>query len=476
MSSLKFGTSGLRGLVTELPDAVCQAYTLAFLKHMQNAHSVPAGGLVLFGYDLRSSSPQMAAACISAAQEIGMTVENCGPLPTPALALRAMSLKVPAIMVTGSHIPADRNGLKFYRPDGEIDKVDEAGILSVLELDTLAPSPVGATAAIVPDALKNYSERCVALLGPQALAGKRIGVYQHSSVSRDLIVTILQELGANAVALGRSDVFVPVDTEALRPEDVAFADAAAKKYKLDALVSTDGDADRPLIADENGVFLRGDSLGLLTARFVNADAVVTPVTSNTAIELSGLFAKVYRTRVGSPYVIEGMEQAVKDGHGRVVGFEANGGVLLGSSVPADRGQLGALPTRDAMLPILSVLGMAARDGVAVSKLLDGLPSRFTRSGRIENVSAERSGPFLQGLRDNDDKRAGFFAQLGTIRDNDAIDGVRVVLATGEVVHFRESGNAPELRCYAEASTDGRAEQLLEWGLGQAEKALGSNNA
>ncbi len=124
-----------------------------------------------------------------------------------------------------------------------------------------------------------------------------------------------------------------------------------------------------------------------------------------------------------------------------------------------------------MLPILSVLGMAARDGVALSKLLDGLPSRFTRSGRIEHVSAEQSGPFLQSLRDNDDNRAGFFAGLGTIRDSDAIDGVRVVLSTGEVVHYRASGNAPELRCYAEASSDERAEQLLQWGLGRAEEAL-----
>ncbi len=136
MTSLKFGTSGLRGLVTELPDQVCRAYTLAFLKHMQSAHAAPA--VVLVGYDLRSSSPQMAAACISAAQEFGMAVENCGPVPTPALAFRAMSLKVPAIMVTGSHIPADRNGLKFYRPDGEIDKGDEAGILSALEAEPTA--------------------------------------------------------------------------------------------------------------------------------------------------------------------------------------------------------------------------------------------------------------------------------------------------------------------------------------------------
>ncbi|MGO4448758.1 phosphomannomutase [Phyllobacterium sp. TAF24] len=472
MSSLKFGTSGLRGLVTELPDAVCKAYTLAFLTHMQKVTGVTSDSTLLIGYDLRSSSPRIAAACIAAAQAFGMKVENCGPLPTPALALRALTLKAPAIMVTGSHIPADRNGLKFYRPDGEIDKIDEAGILAVLDLameHSIAPDE---PTMIMPDALQNYINRSIAVLKPRALAGKRIGVYQHSSVAGDLIVTILQSLGADAIALGHSDIFVPVDTEALRPEDVAFAEDACKKYKLDALVSTDGDADRPLIADENGVFIRGDSVGLLTAHFLNADAVVTPVTSNTAIELSGLFAKVYRTRVGSPYVIEGMEQARADGLKRIVGFEANGGVLLGTPVTTEGGTLSALPTRDAMLPILSVLGMAASKDVAISALLQDLPSRFTRSGRLEHIPSTASDPFLQGLLDSV-RRDPFFAQVGTIRASDAIDGVRVVLSSGEVVHYRASGNAPELRCYAEASNDSRAEELLQWGLKQAQEVLSS---
>ncbi|EJN05340.1 phosphomannomutase [Phyllobacterium sp. YR531] len=470
MTSLKFGTSGLRGLVTELPDAICRAYTVAFLRHMHKAHGIAPGGKLLVGYDLRESSPRIAAACIDAARIFGMEVENSGPLPTPALALRALAQKLPAIMVTGSHIPADRNGLKFYRPDGEIDKTDEVGILDVLDLagaDDSTPDDAGAISA---KALTDYEKRCISMLAPNALAGKRIGVYQHSSVGRDLIVRVLGALGAETVAIARSDVFVPVDTEALRPEDVTLAAGAAEKYRLDALVSTDGDADRPLVADETGAFIRGDSLGLLTAHFLNADAVVTPVTSNTAIEISGLFAQVYRTRVGSPYVIEAMSQATKDGYLRVVGFEANGGVLLGSNVELDDGRLFALPTRDAMLPIIAVLGMAARDKVPVSKLLANLPARFTRSGRIEHVGPSKSGPFLQALLD-DEQRASFFAQLGTIQANDAIDGVRVVLATGEVVHYRASGNAPELRCYAEAATDARAEQLLSWGLQRAEEQL-----
>ncbi|WP_332700738.1 hypothetical protein [Devosia sp.] len=73
-----------------------------------------------------------------------------------------------------------------------------------------------------------------------------------------------------------------------------------RQHRLDAIASTDGDADRPLLIDGAGRFVRGDVLGLLTAIFVAADSVVTPVTSNTAIEAIGCFGDVYRTRVGSP--------------------------------------------------------------------------------------------------------------------------------------------------------------------------------
>ena len=199
------------------------------------------------------------------------------------------------------------------------------------------------------------------------------------------------------------------------------------------------------------IFLRGDSLGLLTARFVNADAVVTPVTSNTAIRAVGLFAKVYRTRVGSPFVIEGMQTARQHGFRRVVGFEANGGVLLGSSVRR-RGPTGPCaphPRRDAADPECSRHGgERRRSGFA---LHDILPPRYTRSGRIEMSTAEQSAPFLQGLLMTP-AEAELFCGLGTIKDSDAIDGVRVMLSTGEVIHYRASGNAPELRCYAEAAS------------------------
>jgi phosphomannomutase len=466
MSSLKFGTSGLRGLVTELSDDICFAYTIAFLKHMQADQGISAANTLLVGYDLRASSPRIAAACVAAARHLGITVENCGALPTPALALRAQNTKSPAIMITGSHIPDDRNGLKFYRPDGEIDKRDEAAIVGLVVLKgnpavfgaTVPPANMAAGAA--------YLARCLALLQPHALSGKRIGVYQHSSVARDFMVELLTRLGAGTVPLGWSDVFVPVDTEALRPQDVAFSATAVKAHGLDALISTDGDADRPLLADENGVFLRGDTLGILTAQFLKADAVVTPVTSSTAVELCGSFPQIMRTKVGSPYVIEGMNEAARMGAKRVVGFEANGGVLLGSSI----GDVAALPTRDAMLPILSVLGMAVAKGCAVSALVGALPSRFTASGRIEHVTSDVTSALLARLAVPANMSA-YFDDLGPVASSDSIDGLRVGLNSGDVIHYRASGNAPELRCYAEAGTSQRAQELLAWGLKAAAASL-----
>lgn len=459
MSDLKFGTSGLRGKVSDLTDGICACYMAAFLHHMQNAHGLKPGAVVLIGQDLRHSSPRMAEAVMRAAITQGFKVENCGALPTPALALAALERHAPAVMVTGSHIPEDRNGLKFYRPDGEIDKQDEAGILAALQDD--APHAATSLPPVTPDALLRYRQRALSILPAQALCGKRIGVYQHSSVARDFLAESLTALGADVIALYRADTFIPVDTEALRDEDIDIALKAVKAHQLDALVSTDGDADRPLVADETGRFIKGDILGVLTAQFLGADCVVTPVTSVSTIEQSGLFKKVYRTRVGSPYVIEAMAQAAQDGFQTIIGFEANGGVLTGS----DAKGLSALPTRDAILPIFAVLGLSVAHHAPLSKLSAHLPQRFTASGRLQNIASEQSSRFLKALED-EKTAAAFLAPEGTVKAQDMIDGARFQLEGGDIIHFRASGNAPELRCYAEAASLERAENLCAFGLKQ----------
>jgi phosphomannomutase len=356
-------------------------------------------------------------------------------------------------MVTGSHIPADRNGLKFYSPAGEIDKEDEAGILAAL-----ADAPTGKVDSVkYADALRAYADRYDELLPYHALKGWKIGVWQHSTVARDLLVRVLDRFGAEVVALGQSDVFVAVDTEAVGEDVRTELNGWVHSHQLDALVSADGDADRPLLVDDTGALIRGDIIGILTAKFVGADAVVTPVTSNSAIEGTGPFRQVVRTKVGSPFVIAGMAAA----QGRVVGFEANGGVLLGSDVVVNGATLSALPTRDALLPILAVLGAARAAEQSVSQLVATLPPRFARSDRLEHVPQERSAKLLALLSSDAEQ---FFAPQGRTKTVSSIDGLRFEFESGDVIHYRPSGNAPELRCYTEASTAERADALLEWGL------------
>lgn len=461
--SLKFGTSGLRGLATELSGAAARRYTMAFLTHLHDTGA--RFGQVFLARDFRASSAAIADDCAAAIRAAGFVPVDCGPLPTPALALHAMAAGAPAIMVTGSHIPADRNGLKFYRPEGEITKADEAGILAALRdgpPPAAAADPVDGFAA----AGDRYRQRYRHFLRSGELAGWRIGVFEHSSVARDHLASLLHRAGATVIRLGRSDTFVPVDTEAFDDDIYAPRHGWIADHALDAIVSTDADADRPLLCDASGNFVRGDALGLLAAMLLKADTVVTPVTSNSAIERCGAFANVVRTKVGSPFVIAGIEAALAQ-PGTVVGFEANGGTLLGSDAVLDGRPLSRLPTRDALLPILAVLATAARQGKTVAEIVAALPLRPALAGRLQDVPVERAQALLTRLATEPAYATAFFSGIGEVGELTTIDGPRVEFATGDIIHYRASGNAPELRCFIESETLVRAQMLLRWGLDAA---------
>ena len=470
--TLKFGTSGLRGLSEFLVGRPAAVYSSAFARVMVAQGRLTSGGKVLVGRDLRASSPGIARFCFAGLVEAGIVPIDCGELPTPALAACAMKLGVPAIMVTGSHIPEDRNGLKFYRPDGEIDKHDETAIVSAEKAaqlpENIAPGDAESDHGA---ALDDYRARAIGTLGPDALKGMRIGVYQHSSVMRELLVEVLSALGAEIVPFGRSDVFVPIDTEALSAADAKACGATVREHRLNAVVSTDGDADRPLIADETGAFLRGDLLGAVTAAAIGADYVVTPVSSNSGIERCGRFARVVRTRIGSPHVIEGMSIARAGDVSTIIGFEANGGVLLGSDAQLAGNEVAALPTRDAMLPILAVLWTAKSKGKRLSAFASDYSFAAAKAGRLQGVSAEKSSAFLSVIKADSAFRDALLNGILDVRALDTTDGVRLTGADGSVLHFRASGNAPEFRCYVEAGSEENAAQLLEQGLARSRKHL-----
>ncbi|MGH7486966.1 MAG: hypothetical protein ACREMY_15395 [bacterium] len=307
-------------------------------------------------------------------------------------------------------------------------------------------------------------------------------------------------------------------------EFAAMAEAGGRP--LGAIVSTDGDSDRPLVTavlpmaevqpgGRRVRFLPGDLLGLVVAEYVRADAVAVPISANDAVERRTRERGVLldKTKIGSPYVVSALDNLrVAGNHARIVGWEANGGYLTASDIALGAGTLAALPTRDSTLPILANLYAAAEQGIGLSTLWNRLPARFGRAGLIDNMPVEVSHAILAGLIPAgatievefagaggvvDHSRAGapptvlaatatadwqdrkstlsrfFTPALGfaeIVRLN-VLDGVRVYFANGDVAHIRPSGNAPQMRTYANSDSQRRADQIVELALREPDGIL-----
>ena len=487
INGVKFGTSGARGLVSDMTDLVCYLYTTGFLQYAKKLEGSLAGQVAIAG-DLRESTPRILRAVCKAIRDCGCVPVDCGKVSTPVVALYGLEKKIPSIMVTGSHIPENRNGLKFNLSSGEILKKDETGIkLETVEIreedfDSQGMFVFGINLeeaeSVEKTAKQIYIDRFLKALPPNVLHGTRIGFYEHSAVGRDLLVELYTALGANVTRLGRSETFLAVDTESVRPEDMELArhwatsSSNSVNPRFDAILSTDGDSDRPLLFDELGQWVRGDTLGILTARFLAADLVVTPVNTISSLELCHWFPKIIRTKIGSPYVIEAMNEGTLSGNQRVVGFEANGGFLTAQPILLDErvaSMFSALPTRDPAIVHIAALYMAKEQGVPISTLVEHLPQRIVASDRLKNVSPDRSRQKLEELIHGGTETLGeTFREFGKLSNYDIVDGLRLLFNDGDIVHLRASGNAPEFRVYIESDTKQHAEHLLRDAMGLVE--------
>jgi phosphomannomutase len=461
---LKFGTSGVRGLAVDFTSEESRSLSYGFLKHFQLKATSSSGKCLVAG-DFRESSPRIMKDVIQGIRDAGFEPIDAGFVPTPALGFGCSVLSAPGIMVTGSHIPGDRNGLKFYFPWGEVLKEDETPILK--QKTEWRPTGFFSDQPVtVWNAKQAFIDRYLDFFGRDALSGAKIVFYEHSTLGREVMPAILEGLGAEVFRVARSEKFVPVDTEALG--DFPELSKWIADFTPDAIVSADGDADRPLLLDERGEVVRGDQLGVLVAQELGADAVATPVSSNTALELSGVVGTVERTRIGSPYVIEGMDRLIQRGHSAVVGFEANGGFLVGSLLQSRQSGrlLGALPTRDSVLPVLAVLVAAKRRGLKLSQWVASLPERYTDSGLIKDFSLERAARVLVLLKEFGlpGVQKWFGSSVGSPTRIDETDGFRVSFGNSDILHLRPSGNAPEFRVYSESAQPSRANELVKIGM------------
>ena len=88
-------------------------------------------------------------------------------------------------------------------------------------------------------------------------------------------------------------------------------------------------------------------------------------------------------------------------------------------------------------------------------MIEGRPKRFTASDRIQNFAKEQSLDLINELKSN---ATPFLKKLGVegVYETNITDGLRITLSNGDILHLRPSGNAPELRCYAEADSTAKA--------------------
>lgn len=476
MTEVKFGTSGARGRVVDMTDLVCFGITQGFISHLEHIGDLKKKGEVIaIAGDLRPSTPKILQAVAKSIDYCGYQVEFHGYIPSPAIALYGIKNQLPTIMVTGSHIPADRNGIKYNKVSGEILKADELGIkaqsIQIPDYFDQNGNFTSEYISLLPEASSKasqaYTQHFLDFFPRQFLKDYHLGFYQHSAVGRDLLPQILEKLGARVTRLGFSTEFIPVDTEAIRPEDEKLAKEWTSNQHFDALLSTDGDSDRPLVATAEGEWLRGDLLGILVAHFLQADAVVTPVSCNSGLEKMGVFRSTLRTQIGSPFVIEGMQECELKGFKKIVGYEANGGFLVQTPIHHEGRTLGKLPTRDTMIVFLSILGLARQKNGTIKNLLNLLPPRYTCSGRLKDFPLIQSQQIIQKFMDSESNpklesvTAEFKDLAGECILANLIDGLRMSFDSGKVIHLRASGNAPEFRCYTEADSQVAAEKLLQ---------------
>ena len=129
---------GIEGQNVNLTPAVAKVIARAFAKWLcEKTGKAPADLKVAVGNDSRLSGPALREAVIDGLTGSGIQVINCGLASTPAMFMTTVLDGYcfdGSIMLTASHLPFNRNGLKFFTVDGGLEKKDITAILEICDV------------------------------------------------------------------------------------------------------------------------------------------------------------------------------------------------------------------------------------------------------------------------------------------------------------------------------------------------------
>lgn len=391
---------------------------------------------VVIGKDTRRSGYMVENALVAGFTAVGMDVVQFGPIPTPAVALLAHSMRADlGVMISASHNPYYDNGIKLFGPDGyKLSDEDELKIEAMLseEIPLAAPQDIG-RARRVEDARGRYIHAVKASFPADLrLDGLKIVIDCANGAAYQVAPSALWELGAEVIAVG-----VAPDGTNINDQCGSTAPHLLQQTVVsvgaDIGIALDGDADRLIVVDQNGTIVDGDQImALIAGDFARAGTLrggglVATVMSNLGLErhLAGQGIRLERTKVGDRYVLEKMRQG-----GFNVGGEQSGHMILSDYATTGDGTVAALQ-------VLAALVRAGKPASEVLHQFDPVPQllrnvRFAGGRPLEHDAVKR-----------------VIAQA----EQELSGGGRLVI--------RPSGTEPVIRVMAEGDREDQVKDLVE---------------
>jgi phosphoglucosamine mutase len=436
MTRKLFGTDGVRGLANKFP----MTPEIAMKVGMAAGRIFTRGEhrhRVVIGKDTRLSGYMIESALVAGFTSVGMDVFQFGPLPTPAVAMLTRSLRADiGVMISASHNQFHDNGIKLFGPDGE--KLSDAHEMEIEALmasgleEGLAGSATIGRAKRIDDSQARYIEFAKRTFPRNhRLDGLRIVLDCANGAAYKVAPEVLWELGADVVTIGVEPNGLNINHECGSTAPEAMQ-RRVRDVRADFGIALDGDADRVVMADEQGRIIDGDQILALIARSwsksgqLKGGGVVGTVMSNAGLDryLQSLGLKLARAQVGDRYVIEEMKKG-----GFNVGGEQSGHIVLSDFATTGDGLVAALQ-------VLAVLATDHQKASDAAHLYEPLPQV------LENVRFKKGMPL-------DDARVKKCIEAGTARLNGA----------GRIL-VRKSGTEPVIRVMAEGDDEKLVRQIV----------------
>lgn len=395
---------------------------------------------VAVGMDSRITGPALLKACIDGIRRMGADAINCGMASTPAMFMTTVSEDVKsdgAIMVTASHMPPDRNGLKFFRAKGGLEKGDIADIIVIAEAGHIPADEQEGTVEDM-DFMSEYASGLVDLVrnstGQQEpLSGMRIIVDAGNGAGGFYAQKVLEPLGANTEGSQFLEPDGMFPNHIPNPENadaMASIVDAVKKTDADFGIIFDTDVDRAGAVDRGGSVLNRDRLiGVISAIILKDHPGTTIVTDSvTSSGLADFIAahggKHHRFKRGYRNVINESVRLNNEGQDSQLAIETSGHAALKENYFLDDGAY--LVTR-----LLIELARLRANGQSISDLISDLREPAESVEFRLPIKAEAASAYGQQVIDDCVEYFSGREDEGIIISPDNYEGVRVGFGPGK---------------------------------------------